>query len=266
MNAKLFLTIAIITCSLKLLTAQTKAEMLTNSNIIKLFKAGLDNDIILSKIESTACKFDLSGEALVNLKSAGLDGNVIKAMMNKMEARKTVSSAPLPALPAKKNIPPVNNLPEPEMINAVYVYDKPVQAVKALERNTAALKSQSKMLGYGGTNLIYQIAGEKSTVRFTPDDTKSFIVNTASGPADIFVLYKVEVKKNTRQAIGAKYTLTGMKGSQGVIAIDLKLLKTGLYELIPSTKLEKGEYFFTIKTANNSTTTNADVYAFGIDE
>lgn len=264
MKAKLVFVAFIIVLSANISLAQ-KAEVLTNASVVKLFKAGLDNDIILSKIESSACKFDVSGDALVGMKTNGLPGDIIKAMMNKMDEKKA------PAVPAgeivqvKKTQAQGNNIPEPELINAVYVYNKVLQSVQPLERNTASLKSQTLMLGYGGVNMIYQIPGEKSTVRLAADDGRPFIVNTATGPADIFVLYKVQVKKKTRQAVGAKFTMTGAKGSQGVIAIDVKMIKAGLYELVPSTKLEKGEYFFTIKTATNATTSNADVYAFGID-
>lgn len=265
MPTKYFLFALLIMFYVRVSFAQTKPEVLTNSNVVKLFKAGLGDEIILAKIQSSACRFDISGDALISLKSAGLSGDVIKAMINKTESKNNTASPVANITTEKKVLAAGNSVPEPDIINAVYFYDKSLHSIKPLERNTAALKSQTVALGYGGANLIYQIPGDKSTVRLIPDNTRSFIVNTATGPADIFVLYKVQVKKKTRQAIGAKFTLGGMKGSQGVIAIDLKMIKAGLYEIIPSSKLEKGEYFFTIKSATNATTSNADVYAFGID-
>ena len=244
--------------------AQTKPEALTNAGVIKLFKAGLDADIIRTKIASSACKFDLSSDGLINLKNAGLPADIIKSMMSASEPQ-AQSSPKLSAAPVEKQSATASTIPDIEIINAVYFFDRSTNAVLALEKQSATSKSQMKALGYGGVNLVFRVNGAKSTVRLTEDKIKSFLLNAGSAPADMFVLYKVEVKKNYRQAIGGKFDMLGMKGSQGVIAIDLKLAKPGIYELIPTTKLEKGEYFFALKAATNSITSSTDVYAFGVD-
>ena len=46
-------------------------------------KAGIDDAIIVAKIESSKCQFDTSTDALIQLKSAGVSSAVIKSMLAK---------------------------------------------------------------------------------------------------------------------------------------------------------------------------------------
>jgi hypothetical protein len=122
------------------------------------------------------------------------------------------------------------------------------------------------MLGYGGTKFVYEFPGAASPVRLTPGSTPSFTVNTGGAAGDGFVLYKVDAKKGTRQAITDDRGAMGtMNGSKGVIALEIKQLKPGIYELTPTARLEKGEYAFIPKASFSASSSTADVYAFGID-
>jgi hypothetical protein len=71
-------------------TAQSSAQpgptagsalVLTNADIVKLTAAGLPDSVILAKIESSSCGFDLSTDALVALKQASVRDPIIEAMM-----------------------------------------------------------------------------------------------------------------------------------------------------------------------------------------
>ncbi|RYY15916.1 MAG: hypothetical protein EOO04_27825 [Chitinophagaceae bacterium] len=57
--------------------AQTKPEVLTNKGVIELSKAGFGKDMILAKIESSNCKFDVSTAALIDLKKQGVPDDVV---------------------------------------------------------------------------------------------------------------------------------------------------------------------------------------------
>ena len=46
-----------------------QTETIDNKTIISLVKRNLDEDIIISKINTTACVFDVSPESLINLNS-----------------------------------------------------------------------------------------------------------------------------------------------------------------------------------------------------
>ena len=61
---------------------------LTNKDIVGLVKAGLTADIIIAKIQTSACNFDTSPDALKELKSAGVPDDIILAMIK--SSRKTI--------------------------------------------------------------------------------------------------------------------------------------------------------------------------------
>lgn len=71
-----------------------QSEILTNSSVVDMTKAGLSTDIITAKIGSTANRFDTSTGALIELKNAGVEDEVIRLMMQRAEAR-------LPGIPPR---------------------------------------------------------------------------------------------------------------------------------------------------------------------
>jgi hypothetical protein len=73
---------------------------LGNADIIKMTAVGLDDAIILAKIRSSKCKFDISTDALIELKRSGVSAPVLKAMVGAV----TVIS-PLKTPAAKSNAP-----------------------------------------------------------------------------------------------------------------------------------------------------------------
>ena len=60
-----------------------QANTLINKDIIKLSQLKLSKIIILQKIKTSKCNFDTSTDALVELTNAGIDEEIIVAMMNK---------------------------------------------------------------------------------------------------------------------------------------------------------------------------------------
>jgi hypothetical protein len=62
--------------------ASTRAsgEVIANADIVKLVQAKLSDAIIIAKIKSSLCRFDLSTDALIKLKDANISDSVIQAM------------------------------------------------------------------------------------------------------------------------------------------------------------------------------------------
>ena len=56
-------------------------QMLKNEDIVKMAKAGLDDALIIAKIDSSKCQFDTSTDALIQLKQSGVSAAVLKAIM-----------------------------------------------------------------------------------------------------------------------------------------------------------------------------------------
>lgn len=69
--------------------AQT--ETLTNSEIILMTKTGLSNELIVRKIKDSSGNYDVSTNALIELKKAGVSDEVIALMMD----NKSVKSQPI---------------------------------------------------------------------------------------------------------------------------------------------------------------------------
>jgi len=65
-------------------SAQT--ETLTNAEIVEMTRAGLGKQIIVQKINSADANFDISAKALIELKKAGVEEEVIQALMEKNRA------------------------------------------------------------------------------------------------------------------------------------------------------------------------------------
>jgi hypothetical protein len=63
--------------------AASQTETLTNMRIIEMTKAGLAPEIILVKIRSSTDRFDISTDALIQLKKEGVKDDVISAMVEK---------------------------------------------------------------------------------------------------------------------------------------------------------------------------------------
>ena len=72
-----------------LLAAQ---QPLTNDSVIKMAKAGLSDDVIITSINSNPGAYDTSTDGLVALKKARVSDKIVSAIIVK-------SSAPAPAAP-----------------------------------------------------------------------------------------------------------------------------------------------------------------------
>ncbi|HEV7522403.1 MAG TPA: CsgG/HfaB family protein [Candidatus Angelobacter sp.] len=95
------LLIALLLCS-TLLTA-AKQKPLTNDDIIKMAKAGLDEDVMIGTMQANANAFDVSPDALITLKKAGVNAKVLHAMQSLAKSEKATDPAPvaISASPAK---------------------------------------------------------------------------------------------------------------------------------------------------------------------
>ena len=74
--------------------SQTNGEVLSNKSIIDLHKAGIEEELIIAKIQSSECKFDLSTAGMIDLKNKGVPSNLIKIMMNKADGKPIIYLAP----------------------------------------------------------------------------------------------------------------------------------------------------------------------------
>jgi len=69
-------------------------QVLNNDGVLKLVKAGLSEDLVVTTINSNAGQYDTSAEALVALKEGGASEKVIAAILNKAAAPKADAASP----------------------------------------------------------------------------------------------------------------------------------------------------------------------------
>ena len=110
---KVLLALVTVACC-HLVVAQ---QALNNDAIIKLVKAGLSDDLIVSTINASPGTYDTSANGLIALKTAGVSDKVVATVVAKTASLPTTSSpagdAPAPGQPppARRTIEQAESVP-----------------------------------------------------------------------------------------------------------------------------------------------------------
>src|SRR5712692_4084320 len=148
--------------------AQTK-KPLTNESVLKMVKAGFEQPMIVKAIEANDTDFDVSVEALMDLKTAGVNQAIIEAMLA-AEAKK---KAPDPTAKPATAPPPDPNDPNSRHDPGIYWLSKN-QSGRRMVRLQPTTYSTNKTVGiFAGalTAGIHKVkwkailAGPQATVR-----------------------------------------------------------------------------------------------------
>lgn len=75
-------------------------QALNNDSIIKLVKAGLSDDLIVSTIGNSPGAYDISPDGMIALKSAGVSDRVVSAIVSKTNSVGQQAPGPVPPMPA----------------------------------------------------------------------------------------------------------------------------------------------------------------------
>jgi hypothetical protein len=259
---KFFLLFCLSLLAVQTIFSQSAAGVLTNKSIVDLHKAGISDDVIITSINGTACKFDVSPAGMIALKKQQLSDELIKAMVNKTNGVTAAPANTPPVAMAKTSTPPPAakqtgiNI---DLLNYVHVMIN--NQPKPLEKSTAGMRTKQGM--FGGS-AMWQIEGPASSVRLGLSDNATFLINTGGSTLPEMVLYRVKSAKGRREVAAMKVnSFSGVKTGEDVIPVDITKLREGIYQLTPNKKLEKGEYFFAGKAPSSSASMEA--FAFGID-
>jgi len=156
----------------------SEPAVLTNDSVMKMLAGGVDEEIVIAKINSSAAAFTLDADSLIRLKSANVPSAVVRAMLNwkapgtaAPPASAVAPTAPEPVVgnivkdpgPALASAPPPAALPETPLTtvtarqgaSAFPLSDKPqsVLFVKS-EAGTAKEAVVNVVLGDVGIQLI----------------------------------------------------------------------------------------------------------------
>lgn len=248
-------------------------ETLTNQSMIDMVKLGFGDPIILSKIKTSNNNFDLTTNALMELKKNNVTDAVISAMMEGASD------------PTRKVID-MNDHRNPHR-PGVYYYDEKGMLVELLPTVASSAKTRNTL----GAAMSYGIAKAKvvsqvpeasarkqfnqvpkfyfyfnqQTVAFDQQSIGYYGFTSASSPSE-FLLVRMDVKKGVREVlIGSANNYTSESGIDQRQAIHFELVSVapGIFE-VSTNALGDGEYCFLYSGIAPSAGSQQKVYDFGV--
>lgn len=251
----------------------TKAEALTNADVLKLVEAKLSDDLIISKIRASACSFDTDTDTILKLKSQGVSDAVIQAM---------VGAGASPTRPLTSAAPPADpNDPKSPHESGLYWLAKQGPERRMVRLESSSYPGQKASPGFMSAKVKAVLSGQHAALRIsepTPEfwfyfDEKSTGLSQspsgASKPED-FVLAKMDAKSKERELVIADMKSFG-RLSSGVregdtISVDVQKVAPSVYKVTPIKPVGPGEYCFVPSGAAGAfVTAGGRLFDFGID-
>ena len=262
-----------------LLFAHAQSEPLTNDSIVKMAKAGLSEDVIVSMVRTQPAKYSVTPDQLIALKSAGVSDKIVAAMVEKSTGSSIVSqpNSASGATPTAGTVAMGDpNDPLTPHDSGIYLYAKNRNGEYKLTVLEQAAYQGSKTGGLIGTALTYGIKkakmkavipGQHASIR-SPDlqpvfyfyfDDKAaglgkggFGTGSVSNPNQ-FALVKLDVTKTSRETIIGEFGALGANtgtNEKSMVSFKSERLRTGLYKVVPNGPMEAGEYCFLVSQVN----------------
>lgn len=239
----------------------TAAEIVTNETVLKLLGAGLPDQAVIAKIRSSKTSFDLSTDKLIELKTKGVSGPVLAAMLEPapVAAAEFSTDSPDPAVP---------HYPGVYMFGAQDNKMTRMMATSSNQAKTGGIIGYALTMGIASASVKATIPGASAKVQTTNprpvfylffdesvpramQGSGSSIWTTGNGaittsPEELSLVRFME-KENAREARVGSMNIAGAK--QGVmdkdrIAFESTQVRPGVFKIAPSVNLDPGEYGF----------------------
>ena len=148
--------------------------------------------------------------------------------------------------------------PEPEFGNTPMWLDEANNTLKNFER--PAVNAATSMSGPISANQYVFLSGMTSPTRFNAQKLPKIYIKTMSESIDPYSILKlisfiVNPKKMQREYIYAKGIIGRVGTTITSIPVDFRKVSTGVYEIVFSAPLSKGEYAFAIGTQSPTSAT-----------
>ena len=272
-------TILIILCVtlLGFVNAQNNEDVLTNETIIQLTKIGLEPSVIISKINTSITKFDVSTDALIKLGNNSVSSQVINEMIQVNSEHKSVELTQKDA-----------NNPNAFHSPGIYYYN-PNDSEKQLRKVDPTVVGSTEThaasyYGIGGGGSISNISGGQSKLQINESNpTFYFYFENNSDPAlnnwwfatatspNEFALVNFKVRKDSRSFETGRVSGGGgfSSGSSGIpekvkVPFEYTEVSQGIYSVTFKTPLKYGEYCFIYASTAPNRYSNNKVFDFGI--
>jgi hypothetical protein len=278
------LFIALVMCLGSYVGAVAQEEVMTNDEVISLSKAGLSPGIIIGKIRSDKTSFDMSTDALIKLKQAGVPDEIVAAMLEAKNRKSSAAAAPGPSASGDPNDPMAKHT------YGIYLFEERAGERK-MTRLAPNVSAQNRTGGtftsamtYGiskvkvksnlpGRNAALQIKDTQPVFYFYLDETSGGL-NTASGVPSTpneFAMIRFNQRSDNREVTIGKANAFGGKGGlsdEYVVQFNVEDLGNGVFKITPSVALQKGEYAFYLINSGNSNASSAvgaKFFDFGVN-
>lgn len=247
-----------------LMATTAHAETLDNGKVVQLVKVGLGDEAVIAKIKASATQFDVSTDALVELKNSGVPSPVIAAMIDASSGANVSNNAAMSSDSADPKVPHPSG---------IYVLGSWLAEAKMLviDPTTSNQTKTGGFLGYALTGGIASMSFKtvvpnarahvvtqagKPTFYFYFDQANrslsggaasSFWMNGAVTSPNEFSLIRFDVKSDRREAKVGKFNIGGAKAGvmdKDRIPFSYTQIAPGVFEVTPDTSLPDGEYGF----------------------
>lgn len=250
------------------LIAQVKSDTLKNKTIITMTKSKLGDKIILSKINTSPCRFDVDTDALILLKQSGVSDTVMNLMVYKQSLLEAISDNN-----AAQNSDGGNfNFKESGIYfkrKNEYIPLDPTLVTSSQASGFASIKYKSQLEGNEANYQLAQPAEfyfnfapakkelNSSNANSTSQENYFQAImsqyglvnkNAQAVSPNEFKLVKLDVKKNKREYMTGKISMAGRTDfsidDKYLVNFKYEKLSGNTYKVIVPAGLKPGEYCF----------------------
>ena len=215
------------------------AEVLTNDAIVSMVKAGLGEELILSKIKTSTGQYDVTTNGLLKLKAEGVSDKILQAMVGAANAAgPTVAPAPAPVAPLPAG--PLPGGPGMTVVQGqslfVKVDERVLEVLPVVAEVVHSMAKHFIPFYFGPGDNWHFVRGPKAVVRL-PKGKPSFY--TKVNPSSFQLMRLVY-----DSAHDFRYIVSTGATYKGSLPFSTNRLSDDTFELMPSGELEVGEYAF----------------------
>jgi hypothetical protein len=288
---KFFLAVVFLAICPLLVAQQT----LNNDSVIKLVKAGLSDDLIVSTIAASPGTYDTTAEGIIAFKTAGVSDKIVGAVLMKASGAAPSAGQQLTTGGAQAAGNPDDPTADHEA--GIYIYSESAPAGSKMTELEPSVYSQGKSGGFLASAMTYGIAkikmkavlrGAHANARVSDPqpvfyfyfETKSAGLSQSSNAffggtstPNEYTLLKFDIKGETRETlVGSMNAFGGSGGTddKAVTSFTYTKLRPGVYKVMLNGALQPGEYGFISASGTAVATpyggaaaTNSRVFDFG---
>lgn len=269
---------ALLTCLLLLLCPVLFAqEAMTNDAVIKLLKAGLSEELVVTTINSSPGNYDTSANALIALKKAGAGDKVVAAMILKASGA-TPAAAPAAAAAGTADVTPAITLAPgalPAGVDSVGVYylDKGGNHWQEVPAEVVNFKKEGALKHYASAGVIKGemtalVGGNRSPLTLKLPAQFILYVPEGRAPGE-YQLIHLHANADSREFRAANGGIVKDAGGalRDVVDYTPKKIAPRVYLIEMSEDFEKGEYGFlppSDAAIGDTIPTATKLYSFGL--